>query len=160
MTYYTHTNGLPANQTRALAGQIRDEFDKIEQSFATLPSSVSLYSGNANYGAENGAANAYVLSVSAQVTSLVDGMAFAFRASNTNTGASTINVNSLGVLPIVRPDRSALQANDILAGEICEVVYDASASSFQLAHSLVNAGTQVINITQCPDFLLQARGII
>lgn len=159
MTYYTHTNGLPANQTRALAGQVRDELDKIDQSFATIPPSVSLYSGSANYGAENGAANAYVLSVSAQVTALADGMTFAFRASNANTGASTINVNSLGALPIVRPDRSALQANDILAGEICEVVFNAAASSFQLAYSVVNAGTQVINVTQCPDFLLQARGI-
>lgn len=56
--------------------------------------------------------------------SYIAGQAFKFKAANTNTGASTININAIGAIAIKRPDGSALIANDIIADRIYAVIYN------------------------------------
>lgn len=73
-----------------------------------------------------GSANAYTVTLSPAPTSMADGLHFYWRPSVANTGASTINVNGLGIVPLVRPDGSALSAGDITAGVIAETFYDAN----------------------------------
>lgn len=43
--------------------------------------------------------------------------------SNNNTGASTINVNGFGVVSIVNPNGTALGANQIIAGQMAQIIY-------------------------------------
>lgn len=134
LPYYTHASGLPANQTRALAAQVRDELDQIAASFNLLPIPSAIIGGISSYAVDTGAANAYVISIApATLVAYTDGMTLLFKASNANTGASTINLNSLGLRSIVRPDGTSLVADDIVAGQICQISYNATTSQFQLA---------------------------
>lgn len=131
--YYTHASGLPQDQTRALAAQMRDELDAIAASFNLLPIPSAIVGGYANYGVDSGIANAYAVAVGPAITSYVDGLTVRFKATNANTGASTINVNGLGIRSIVRPDGTSLAADDIYAGQISQLSYNATTSQFQLA---------------------------
>lgn len=76
------------------------------------------------YAADTGGANAYVVTRSSPATSLTAGMEVIWKASATNTGASTINVDQLGVKSLTNPDGSALAAGVIVAGSIYTCVYD------------------------------------
>ena len=55
-----------------------------------------------DYAADTGAANAYVIALTPALTSHVVGMPIHFMAANANTGASTININGLGIKLSVR----------------------------------------------------------
>jgi len=56
----------------------------------------------------------YAASVAASVTSLAAGDVFHLHFSNTNTGAATLNINSIGAKTIVLKSGAALAAGDIL----------------------------------------------
>lgn len=58
------------------------------------------------------------------------GQCFRFTAANANTGAATININSLGAKSITKNGSTALAAGDIASGMVCEIVYD--GTRFQL----------------------------
>jgi len=68
-------------------------------------------------------------SVSPALTAYSAGAMFGFVAANTNTGATTINISSLGAKSIVTP-LGALNAGDIQSGYFYIIYYD--GTSFQL----------------------------
>lgn len=82
--------------------------------------------GATNYAADSGAADAYVVTLSPAITSYTQGMVVRFKATNANTGASTLNVNGVAAEAIVKNVSDALEADDIAAGQLCTVVYDAT----------------------------------
>lgn len=86
--------------------------------------------GFLTYAADTGAANAYVITLSPVPPAYAAGQFFTFKAANTNTTASTINVNSLGVKDIRKNGTTALEAGDILAGKMVTIAYD--GTNFQL----------------------------
>lgn len=81
-------------------------------------------------GVDTGGANAYLLNFTANFTAYVDGIIIYWIPANTNTGASTINVNSLGVVNIVNPDGSSLFGGQIIANQPAQILFKAGA--FQL----------------------------
>lgn len=103
----------------------------------TLAPAVAYYSGTGTtttclnlpafmqyiYAADSGAVNAYVVSPTTAAT-LVTGAQIAFTTANTNTGASTINVSSLGVKALTKYGATALVAGDIAASTYYLAVYD------------------------------------
>jgi hypothetical protein len=64
------------------------------------------------------------------VTAYATGNTFYFVAAATNTTSVTLNVDGLGAKAVTRHGSTALVAGDILAGEVCLVVYD--GTRFQL----------------------------
>lgn len=98
-------------------------------------------------GTDTGAANACVVNFTPAVPTLIDGMVLWFKAAAANTGATTINVNGLGVKPVVGGANSALQGGEIVANGKCMVVYSASLSSFILIEC-TGAAIQVAPATQ------------
>lgn len=84
------------------------------------------------YAVDTGAANAAVVSYSPAVTALTDGMVLWFKAKAANTGATTLNVNGLGASPVVGGAHSALQGGEIIANGKCQVVWNATLSSWVL----------------------------
>lgn len=71
-----------------------------------------------------GSSNAYTLASPNQtISAYYDGLTLLFEANHTNTGAATLNVNSLGAKSIVRPDGN-LYAGDITSGGRYMVSYD------------------------------------
>ena len=87
------------------------------------------------YAAETGAANAYVITPTPVISAYVAGQIYEFIATNANTGASTLNVNSLGAKSILNQAGGALIANQILAGSVVSVVYNGTAFIMQNVNS-------------------------
>ena len=67
------------------------------------------------YAVDSGAANAYVVTLSPAPTAYVDGMAVCVKITNASTGASTINVNGLGVKTILDSLGNAITSGGLKA---------------------------------------------
>jgi hypothetical protein len=131
--YYNRTfDVLPGN--RVGSQRIEDELLTIAQGFDKLPDKASQWGAKANFYADTGgAANAFAFTPNSNLTALADGQTFRLRAAHNTTGASTLTVTGLAAaLAIVRPDGTATQANDILAGQVFQVTYNATAGNFML----------------------------
>ncbi len=84
-----------------------------------------------DYATTTGGTNAYVLAVDSQIAAYAAGQVFKFTASFSNTGSATLNVNSIGAITIKKNVTENLDANDIITGQICSVVYDTNGN-FQI----------------------------
>lgn len=76
------------------------------------------------YAADAGGTDSYAITLSPVPTSYTTGMVVYFKANTANTGAATLNVNSLGAKTIVKGVNTTLDDSDILAGQYCTVIYD------------------------------------
>lgn len=83
-----------------------------------------------DYAASSGGTDTYAISVTPAPTAYVTGQVFRVKADVANTGAATLNVNSLGAKTIKKSYNSDLVTGDILASQIFEVIYD--GTNFQL----------------------------
>lgn len=74
-------------------------------------------------GVDTGSTNAYIVNFTANFSALTDGIIIAWIAAHTNTGASTVNVNGLGVANLLNQDASALRAGQIVANQVVQMMY-------------------------------------
>lgn len=81
------------------------------------------------YAADTAANDDYLISIPG-FTAYYEGMILAIKATTANTGAATLNLNSLGAKAIKKNVSAALDTNDILAGQILIVMYD--GTNFQI----------------------------
>ena len=96
-------------------------------------------SGSAWYRADTGTANAYKVSFASGnvISSYAPGQLVFFKAANSNTGASTLQVTGpagdLATKPITKNGGAALASGDIQAGQIVGVIYnDQGTGRFEL----------------------------
>jgi len=87
---------------------------------------------------DTGSADAYAFSTSPATSSYSNGDTFTFKVANANTGASTVDIDSVGAVDITRPNGVALQEGDLLANQIVTIVYNSTAGDFYLRD---NGGT-------------------
>lgn len=137
--FFDYSTGRLVSGARARAGDVNSTFDAIQTGLEKLPSESDIKRGLINYASDTGAADAYVVSLTYAPTSYVDGMQVVFKPANTNTGASTLNVNSLGTKNLTRQDGSVLLAGDIPADSILEVRYNSTSDSFEVNGSALGA---------------------
>ncbi len=132
--------------TRVRASDINTTVDALDTGLAKLPSEVNIKRGLINYAVDSGVANAYVVTLTYVPTSYADGMEVIFKATAINTGASTINVNALGVKSIKRQDGSDLIAGDIPAAKIISIRYNSTSGCFEIQGTLSigGAGTMAL----------------
>lgn len=93
-----------------------------------------------DYVIDTGAVNAYVITPSPAISGLTTGQRFLWKvgAGHTNTSASTLAVNGFAVTPIKKLNgTTALNANDLIAGQIVEVEYD--GTNFQMLTPTANS---------------------
>jgi len=113
-----------------------------------------------------GSASAQVVSVPATITAYANGQRVSFIAGYTNTGATTLQLNSLSAVNIVKgPLSVALQAGDIRAGQLVNCTYyggsfrleeyptvsDVQKSRAQLASSVSGGTTITASLTPALD---------
>lgn len=89
-----------------------------------------IINGVGTYAADAGASDTYAISLPVAPASYVTGAVFRFKANTVNTGAATLNVNSLGAKTIKKNYNVDLVDGDIKANQIVSVVYD--GTNFQL----------------------------
>lgn len=92
--------------------------------------------GSALYAADAGSTDDYVITLTPVPPAYVTGMCIRAKCNTANTGAATINVNSLGVKSIVKGAATALATGDIQSGQIVTLIYD--GTNFQLANYIAN----------------------
>jgi hypothetical protein len=85
---------------------------------------------------DTGVANTYVISPSPVFTAYTPNLFIVFKALNTNTGASTLNVNGLGARALNKNGTQALIAGDIQAGMEIACIHD--GTNFQVVSTLFN----------------------
>lgn len=76
------------------------------------------------YAQAAGSANAYTASLTPALTAYTEGAAIAVKINAANTGASTININGLGVKSIRDPRGNTLPAGKLTAGSIYTLRYN------------------------------------
>ncbi len=103
--------------------------------------SAAIHAAVATYYTDSGAVNSYVVApVGSFLTpsAYTTGMIVRFKPANANSGASTINVNSLGIKSIKAADgSSALASGNLPAGTDVELIYD--GTNFRLSHVAFSA---------------------
>lgn len=110
-----------ANQVLALAG---DDTSLAVGSGNKVVTQTGLQNKSETYAVSTGSANAYVLTLSPVPTAYAAGQEFEFTANFTNTGTSTLNVNSLGAITIKKLDGTVVLASgDIVSGMSYKVKY-------------------------------------
>jgi hypothetical protein len=102
-----------------------------------------------NSCSDAGSTDAYACSLSPAITSYTTGGTVWFKAATANTGAATLNLNSLGAKTIKKQKDQDLADNDIKAGQWVALSYD--GTNFQMLSPVSNAGgvasTRAINTT-------------
>lgn len=81
-------------------------------------------------------------SLTPAIAAYATGNLFSFVAANTNTGAATINLNSLGAKSITKFGSTALAAGDIVSGQVHLIEYD--GTRFQLINPSTIAVTGIV----------------
>lgn len=98
------------------------------------------------FAADAGASDTYVATLAPVPTSYVTGNRYRFKANTANTGAATVNFNSLGAITIVKVAggiTTALADNDIRAGQWVDLTYD--GTNMQMASMVGNAAASGSN---------------
>ena len=96
----------------------------------------SLFVDAINYAADAGASDTYAVTITPGPSAYAVGQVFYFKANTINTGAATLNVNSLGEKTIKKLHDQDLANGDIEAGQIVMVAYD--GTNFQMLSQIAN----------------------
>jgi hypothetical protein len=88
------------------------------------------------YAADSVGTDAYAITLSPVPSAYATGQVFHFKAGTANTGACTLNVNTLGAKTIKKLHDQDLADNDIEVGQIVTVVYD--GTNFQMQSQVAN----------------------
>jgi len=115
------------------------------------------------YAVDTGSADVYVIAPSTAIASYSSGQFFRFKATNNNTGASTLNVSSKGAKDLKTHAGAALPANTIVANGIYACTYDATLGYFVLHDDVagnlpLSGGTMTGDITMTSASIIQAEG--
>lgn len=117
--------------------------DILATHLTNLRKDVALFGGD--YVTATGSANAYVVSLDAQIVAYVTGMTIKFKANFSNTGTATVNVNTLGAKTLVKNVSVSLNINDILNGQIITAIYD--GTNFQIISSTTAVSQMITYFT-------------
>ena len=117
---------------------------KVATAFGLIPDETQLKLGTVQFAADTGTANTYLVSLTHTPASYADGMVVNMRPKTTNTGASTINVNSLGVKSIKVLAGTDLSASDIIAGVPITLIYSSTTGYFHVVSNYASAAASAL----------------
>lgn len=109
--------------------------------------------GPLNYAADAEASDTYAVTITG-ISAYATGLHVRFKANTANTGAATLNVNSLGAKTIKKSHDQDLADNDIESGQIVDLVYD--GTNFQMQSQVANSASSSTNGTSVIKSAVQA----
>lgn len=143
------------------------EVNTTANSFTPYLGTSALLQSQSAYIADTGSANAYAIAPSPSIGAYATGQVFFVKPANTNTGASTINVNGLGAKSIKMLDGTALPASVILASGIHILMYDGtnfvllnpnSRALFSLARGTAIASASTVDLGAADSDYIEISG--
>ena len=108
-----------------------------------------------------GTANAITVTPTGSYAAYFDGMQIGFTAANTNTGAVTLNVGSVGAVALTDQAGNAMQGGEIVAGAIYQAVHDGTAFRLRATATpseLALGGTSVVDLSNAETVLVIGPG--
>jgi hypothetical protein len=117
---------------------------KLNNNFDAIDDDVYALLTDAGYGANEGSANALLVNPDPAFTAYVTGMVVRFKAVGANSGAVTVNVNSLGSKNVLANDGSNLTAGAIVANGIYEMTYDGTQFRMTTGTPLASAAEVLV----------------
>lgn len=87
-----------------------------------------------------GSPNAYTATTARAITGYFQGLRLCGKASFSNTGAATLNINGIGAAAIRKSTSIALVAGDMVSGQYYDFVYDFANGWFQILNPNANSG--------------------
>jgi hypothetical protein len=132
----------------ARSANANDLSSAVATAFALLPDETQLHYGTVQYGTCTGSGDAYVLTLPTAPASYSDGLLIVLKANHTNTGAATINVNSLGVKNLKSQLGTALVSGDLTLGRFYAFRYNSTSGDFELFGNTLSelTGGQTISV--------------
>lgn len=140
----SYINGNPSTGTMGSippAASIENpqrEIVNLIKDAALTPTDVDLHqlakgvqSGVLVYAVDFGTANTYSVNVVPPLTAYAAGQRWGIKVRNSNTGASTLNINGLGGRNIVYPAGAALVGNEMPAGAVVTLIDDGTRLQLQ-----------------------------
>lgn len=118
--------------------------------------SKSAQSGAVNYAVDAGTANNVLISMTPTLLAYKEGMPLWVKIATSNTGAATINVNSVGGRNIVRRGGGALVAGDLQGGYFALLVYNSTHNNFELYSVGYDATTGIPALAANSDLYVNA----
>lgn len=157
------TNDIRANQIVQVVynstGPVFNMQSLLGNEFLTeADAQVAIQGGSYQYAADAGASDTYAITLSPAPTAYTTGMVVHFYANTANTGAATLNVNSLGAKTIKKKKDQDLETGDVEAGQILTVVYD--GTNFQMQSELASANLVFKNGRQSHDLSVNGADTI
>lgn len=133
--------------SKASASELSAGSDDAKYATAlALANSKYLSQDGAKVSATASGTDTYTATISPAIAAYSSGQRFYIMFTNANTGAATINLNSLGAKAIRKNGATALVAGDISAGQVVLLAYD--GTNFQIVGNLPkDIGEQVLTIT-------------
>lgn len=121
--------------TKVRSDQMNTQLGGVESGFDLLPTNAAAtIIGTAALGieAQGATVNEYEVTSPDPQSAYADGQQTVFQATHTNDNVSTLNVDGLGAVNIVRSDGSSVVANDLVSGLFYECRYDNANTRFQM----------------------------
>lgn len=146
-TYYNSGSGTVGRLGIGSTGQVMTVTGGV-------PTWASPTSANTNYITDTGAVNALVATLSPALGAYAAGVLVQVKVANTNTGATTINVNALGAKTIKKGQGTTdLVAGDIVAGQVISLEYDGTNFQLQSPSALaLNSNGDGSSLTNIPVY--------
>jgi len=110
-----------------------------------------------DYAADAGSTDSYAITLTPAPSAYSTGQVFIFKANTANTGACTLNVNSLGAVSIKKEVTLDPATGDILANQVITVVYD--GTNFQLISRPSGTPTPVVNVYTSTNTWSKSTGL-
>lgn len=130
----------------------------LDDSYSTLSIALNTLQTFSNFYSDTGTTNHYTVNTTQfQFVSYTDGLKVLVRLANTSTGASTLNVNGLGAMPILNPNGAELDAGALQAGGLYEFVYNAQRQAWQLPATASSLTTPFMVTNASGQPVIQAR---
>lgn len=111
-----------------------------------LSKAIAHYVSNSSFYTDTGAADVYlgtVIGTNQSPPAYVNGMEVEFVVGNTNTGASTLNVNSLGVKNIT----ATASAGTLVAGDFARLRYNTGSGEFDIVSTTTPTAASAISFS-------------
>lgn len=128
----------------ARSGDVNTQFSLVQNGFDKVNA------GQLGIGTDSGSANTVLLDMSTPRTVYTNGDEYIFMAAAQNTGATTIKVDGLGTLPLVRFNGTALQAGDLILNTWYSGRYSSALNSIEITSPTAYTSAAGIVSTAAP----------
>ena len=123
MNDYYNTPAIPTEYTLARAEPIKQQFAAIAAGFDKLPVPEDLHENRIGFAEAEGTADALLVNLPVSPVGYVNGLTLKVGIVTNNTGAVTVDVNGLGIVPVVGRAANPLAAGDLVAGTVETMTY-------------------------------------